>query len=234
MKTKCFLIVALVSVVCFTQVLAQTRPQIRTLQFETYSRTIAIMADSIWWQTLKKAAEDGILDPTLINLAFPGSTVGSLNARLKSKVPENTAIVIVAIGTNNFILLHQAPDEISGEIYALLDAVRKKAPLAKIVLQSILPTRAGDHLNQNIFELNQMLRRMAEKLSVIYWDIHGEFAEQDGLTGREDLVGNLHLTDGGRKKLYSLFVSDIIESGETASRTIWQEFSPVFDFTVER
>jgi len=167
---------------------------------------IAIGADSIWWQALQQASCDKALDPAILNLAVPGSTVKSLMKRLYVKLPQDISVIIIAIGINNFILLHQTPDQIAQEIWNLLIATRERAPLANIVLQSVLPTRVEGQLSKDIVELNQKLVQMANILDIDYWDIHGEFAEEDGLTGRADLVRdrNVHLTKEGKRLLYGL------------------------------
>jgi lysophospholipase L1-like esterase len=80
----------------------------------------------------------------------------------------------------------------------ILEAVKKKAPMLRVHVQSVLPTRGNfaKH-NANVNDFNKRLQKLAKEFGYDYIDLHSQMKDEKGELKKEFTADGLHLTAGG-------------------------------------
>jgi lysophospholipase L1-like esterase len=104
-------------------------------------------------------------------------------------------VVVVLAGTNN--VGQEQGDEarvsdVARGVTAIVDACRKKAPAATIVLTSIFPRNDSPAATPTIARINARLARMAEERSIRFLDMSSRLADAKGVLLEGMTVDGLH------------------------------------------
>jgi lysophospholipase L1-like esterase len=116
----------------------------------------------------------------------------------------NPKVIVILAGTNNVGRIpggEAKVDDITRGLRALVDACRRKAPAAKIILTGIflrndsLATRAA--INAEIKQVNANLSRLADGRTTWFIDINDRLADAAGVVRPGMMVDGLHLSVQG-------------------------------------
>jgi beta-glucosidase len=135
-----------------------------------------------------------------VNLGVAGDWVQNVAWRLQSTSLEQVPVktIVLLIGTNN-ISNGFSPEEIAGGIEKLVEALKQKAPKAKILLLGVLPRGASlqGSSNEKVHPLNAKLQALADAKKVFYLDVGPALAEPDGSISKEVTPDRLHVAMPG-------------------------------------
>jgi lysophospholipase L1-like esterase len=103
------------------------------------------------------------------------------------------------IGINDLGDSH-SPAQIEAGYREILEQVKKKAPLLKVHVQSVLPTR-GNYAkhNVNVLDVNQRLQKLAKEFAYDYIDLHSQMTDDKGELKPEFTADGLHINAEGYK-----------------------------------
>jgi lysophospholipase L1-like esterase len=138
------------------------------------------------------AANFGIGGDTTQNVLWRITEGGALeNVRPK--------VVVVLIGTNNIGLLGDDPPEVVRGIGAVVQALRKKLPDARILLLGLFPRGVpGDSYRRDVEETNRLLAAVAKDDPMVrHFRIWDEFTDGKGNLPPDLMPDKLHLSREG-------------------------------------
>jgi lysophospholipase L1-like esterase len=115
--------------------------------------------------------------------------------------------VVVMIGTNNFGLHQDTPEDVARGVTAIVEKLRGKLPEAKILLVGIFPRdeKPDAPSRGRIRKVNETLAKLADGKSIRFLDLTPELLEPDGRIARDLMPDYLHLSEKG----YRLWASAI-------------------------
>jgi beta-glucosidase len=146
-----------------------------------------------------------------VNYGIGGDTTREVLYRLNDGILDGIKpkAVVLMIGTNNFGLTGDTPADVAKGVEAVVAAVRKKAPDAKVLLLGIFPRdkAAGTALRKKIAETNGRIAKLADGKAVVYRDIGKTFLAADGTLPADVMPDALHLSEKG----YGLWADAIEE-----------------------
>lgn len=158
----------------------------------------SLTAGGRWGEYFKSEGQE------IKNFGIIGDTTRDVLNRLDLVILEKPNKLFLMVGIND------APSwktftRIVRNYNFILKAIRAKSPGTKIYVQSILPVNNDkskyEHDNENIKEVNQELKKMADRWSAVYIDLYRDFDSGGQLNGKYTDDG-LHLNKSG----YSLWV----------------------------
>lgn len=165
---------------------------------------VAFVGDSItqgWGREGAKVWKERYEPLKAANYGIGGDTTREVLYRLNDGVfdPIKPKAVVVMIGTNNFGLTTDTPADVAKGVEAVVGAVRKKAPDAKVLLLGIFPRdRAADTaFRKKIAEANESIAKLADGKTVVYRDIGRAFLAPDGTLPADVMPDALHLSEKG-------------------------------------
>jgi lysophospholipase L1-like esterase len=88
-------------------------------------------------------------------------------------------------------------NEILWNLRQIARRLKQSHPHARIVLQSILPTRTAIVPGNRIGWLNQRLAAIAQQDGVVFLDLYSQFTDADGNLRHELTTDGLHLNANG-------------------------------------
>jgi beta-glucosidase len=151
-------------------------------------------ASEVWKENFgdKNAANFGIGGDTTQNVLWRITTGGSLEG-ITPKV------VVLMIGTNNFGLRRDKPENVAKGVEAIVKAIREKTPKTKILLLGIFPRDAkpDTDFRKRIISTNEALARLAEDKNVKFLDIGTNFLDKDKNVPKDLMPDYLHLSKKG-------------------------------------
>jgi lysophospholipase L1-like esterase len=110
----------------------------------------------------------------------------------------NPKVVVIMAGTNN---VGRDPDdatrvsaEVSRGVSAIVDAARRKAPGATIVLTAVFPRTGNEVVTPTIRRINDSLAKMADGRSIRFLDVNSRLADAAGVPLQDMMVDGLHLS----------------------------------------
>jgi lysophospholipase L1-like esterase len=117
----------------------------------------------------------------------------------------NPKVIVLLIGTNNLGGVRSTDDgdavagHVTRGIREILDAVRERAPSARIVLMGITPRndRDGTVLMPVIDDINARIAAFADGETVVYLNINEKLADRDGRLVEGVTEDGLHLSVQG-------------------------------------
>jgi lysophospholipase L1-like esterase len=104
-------------------------------------------------------------------------------------------LVVLMIGTNNLANANKmTPAETADGVAAVVEAIRRKQPAAKVLLLGIFPraNRSDDPMRLAVSETNRAIARLGDGRTVIYRDIGAKFLAADGTLSGEIMPDYLH------------------------------------------
>lgn len=147
------------------------------------------------------------------NFGIGGDYTGNVLWRLQS--PSIAALkprlVVLLIGVNNINLCSEKPHEVFGGIQAVVAALRKQYPAARILLNAVLPEGALPEAPErhHVAALNQMVRTLGDGKSVFFHDYGARFIGADGRLSAELQPDFLHLSEKGYRVFAEAIRPDI-------------------------
>jgi lysophospholipase L1-like esterase len=136
-----------------------------------------------------------------VNLGIGGDTTQNVLWRVQNGEVDGLApkAVVLMIGTNNFGLHGDAPGDVAKGVAAVVQALRKKLPAAKILLLGVFPRdeKPGTGGRKKILELNQEIARLGDKKAVLFLDIGPKLLAPDGTLPKDTAPDFLHLSEKG-------------------------------------
>ena len=141
------------------------------------------------------------------NFGWGGDTTQNVLWRLQNGELDgvNPKVVVLMIGTNNLGNFTSSNDmdvrveQVTRGIRAILDAIREKAPIAKIVLMGITPRNnmSGNSLLPAIEKINSQVAAFADGDSIIILNINDKLADRNGKLFEGVTEDGLHLSIKG-------------------------------------
>jgi lysophospholipase L1-like esterase len=107
--------------------------------------------------------------------------------------------IVLMIGTNNFGLHNDKPEDVVRGVEALVKTLRMKLPATKILLLGMFPRDAkpDTDFRKRIKTGNEKIAKLADDKAVFYLDIGGKFLAEDGTLPKEIMPDFLHLSPKG-------------------------------------
>jgi lysophospholipase L1-like esterase len=108
-------------------------------------------------------------------------------------------VVVLMIGTNNFGLHNDKPEDVVRGVNQVVKTLREKLPDAEILLLGMFPRdqQPGTDFRQRIATANAGLAKLADEKSVTYLDMGGKFLAADGTLSKDIMPDFLHLSGKG-------------------------------------
>ncbi|NHZ81791.1 mucin-desulfating sulfatase [Massilia sp. CCM 8695] len=135
------------------------------------------------------------------NFGIGGDNTGNVLWRLQDKrmAKLRPKAIVLLIGVNNLGLCGEKPEQIFSGIQAVVAALRKQYPDARILLNAVLPTGelAASERRQNVVTLNKMVATLGDGRHVVFRDYGASFVRPDGSIGTDIMGDHLHLTQKG-------------------------------------
>lgn len=135
------------------------------------------------------------------NFGIGGDHTGNLLYRLQD--PRMAKIkpkaIVLLIGVNNLGLCDETPEQVFSGIKAVVQALRKQYPAARILLNAVLPSDevARSEKRQRINAINKMAATLADGKQVVFHDYGASFTRADGSISPDIMPDFLHLTHQG-------------------------------------
>ncbi|MDB9311623.1 GDSL-type esterase/lipase family protein [Spirulina sp. CS-785/01] len=130
-----------------------------------------------------------------LNQSISGENTQQLRQRLHLFAETRPQTIYVMVGIND--LRQGVRDETIVQNYlAIAQQLKQQHPQAKIVLQSLLPTRQPT-LNRRINRLNHALSKIAERENLLYLNLHAFFVDDEGQLKSSLTTDGIHLTPEG-------------------------------------
>lgn len=104
-------------------------------------------------------------------------------------------LVVLMIGTNNLANAgRMTPAETADGVAALVDAIRRKLPAARVLLLGIFPraNRADDPLRLAVAATNRIIAGLEDRKTVFYLDVGAKFLRADGTLPGDVMPDYLH------------------------------------------
>lgn len=131
-----------------------------------------------------------------LNQSISGDTTNGILKRLGDFSKTRPSVIYIMAGVND--LKRGATDtEILGNLRQIVYQLRRAHPQAKIVMQSILPTRSLPVTPQRISRLNQQLKAIANRQGAYYLDVYSYMADANGYLRSDFTTDGLHLNPRG-------------------------------------
>jgi lysophospholipase L1-like esterase len=177
------------------------------------NRLTVILGDSIsQWLPNEQLSSDRFY----LNQGISGDTTGGVLQRLSAldQVHPNTIYVMVGV---NDLKNGKTDQEILANLQKIMQRLRQTHPQAKVIINSVLPTRLVTIPSDRTIPLNQQISQLAEQEGVSYLALTSAFADSDGTLRREFTTDGLHLSPPG----YAVWTSALrsIDAVTTASLT---------------
>jgi lysophospholipase L1-like esterase len=136
-----------------------------------------------------------------VNFGIGGDTTQNVHWRITNGELEGLApkAIVLMIGTNNFGLHNDNPEDVARGVEALVKTLRTKLPAAKILLLGMFPrdVKPGTDFRKRIATANELIAKLADDKHVSYLDIGGKFLAEDGTLPKEIMPDALHLSPKG-------------------------------------
>lgn len=168
---------------------------------EKGSIDVMFVGDSIteMWPSLVWQANFGHLKAA--NFGIGGDHTGNVLWRLRdpSIASIKPKLVVLLIGVNNLNLCGETPEQVFEGIRAVLAALRKQYPAARILLNAVLPTgEAPDSPErQRVAALDQPVATLGDGKRVVLRDYGPRFIRADGKLSVDLQPDFLHFTEKG-------------------------------------
>ena len=131
------------------------------------------------------------------NYGIAGETVEGLFSRLRGVLEKvvNPDLVFIMTGINNMAM---GDRDFPGTYKKIITLIKAKCPSSKISVHSLLPVLFPFIPNDEIREMNNKLRHMAEAENVLYSDIHSAFLDSSGNPRTSYLLDDgVHVSEEG-------------------------------------
>jgi lysophospholipase L1-like esterase len=136
-----------------------------------------------------------------VNFGIGGDTTQNVLWRITNGEIDGLApkVVVLMIGTNNFGLQGDKPDDVVRGIVAVVSTLRQKLPTAKILLLGIFPrdAQANAPIRKSIQAVNAQIAKLENGKTVRFLDIGAKFCDEKGDLPKDLMPDALHLSEKG-------------------------------------
>ncbi|MBE9014534.1 lysophospholipase, partial [Pseudanabaenaceae cyanobacterium LEGE 13415] len=139
-----------------------------------------------------------------LNQGISGDTTWNILARLPDLANTRPSEIYVMAGVND-LKMGASDTEIVWNIQRIITQLQAMHPNAKIIVQSILPTRSPRIPNEQIAGINQQLKMIAQRSGASYLDLFSEFVDYDGQILSKYTTDGIHLSAQGYATWQSVF-----------------------------
>ncbi|WP_285320338.1 GDSL-type esterase/lipase family protein [Pseudarthrobacter sp. lyk4-40-TYG-27] len=129
-----------------------------------------------------------------LNRGIGGDDVQGVLTRLDTAIHDPVAISLL-IGTNDLGGAKRKAEDIAASIQELVKEIRKRAPKAPFLINSVMPRRRK--YRENITFLNLLLRNIAARENAVFVDLWPALADDNGALREEFTSDALHLNGLG-------------------------------------
>jgi lysophospholipase L1-like esterase len=131
-----------------------------------------------------------------LNLGYAGDRTEHVLWRIEQGEIDSieASYVVLLIGTNNAGHRHDKPNEIADGIKCIVVSITKKIPDCKIILTALFPRSRNKHkrMRRAVDETNDIIRKLANNHSVIWFDINQHFLDDTGVLHESVMPDLLH------------------------------------------
>ncbi|MEM9157866.1 MAG: GDSL-type esterase/lipase family protein, partial [Verrucomicrobiota bacterium] len=127
-----------------------------------------------------------------------GDTSEGVLARLDELLCSEPRCVVLMIGTND-LWSDLSPVDVKGNIVEITRILEDGLPDARLIVQTILPTRQGEKINRRVKAINHLLRSH-DWGSIELMDTYNEFSNERGELMKVLTTDGVHLNDLGYKR----------------------------------
>ena len=137
-----------------------------------------------------------------VNRGIGGDSTKGLLRRLDQVVALKPAQIFLMIGTNDLCYNRSIP-KITANYQAILERFRDELPETAVYVQSVLPfndtlfPENGLRNNDEISELNEEIKKLAQQYHYPFIDLTSAFIDEDGRLQKEYTSDGLHLNKAG-------------------------------------
>ncbi|MBD2020417.1 lysophospholipase [Leptolyngbya sp. FACHB-36] len=135
-------------------------------------------------------------DQLWLNQAMSGDTTRGVLQRLRDFAHTRPDAIYIMAGVND-VKRGASDREILGNLQQMMQRLQRVHPKARIVVQSILPTRSSAISSQRIWQLNQQLASIAQQQNALYLDLFSQFADEAGQLQQAYTTDGVHLNPLG-------------------------------------
>lgn len=174
---------------------------------------VMFLGDSIteMWPKAIWEANFGRLKPA--NFGIGGDDTGNVLWRLQNPAIASLKprLIVLLIGVNNINLCNEEPAQVFNGIQAVVEALRKQYPSARILLNAVLPESefADSPARQRVVALDKMVAKLGDGKQVFFHDYGARFIGADGKLSAELQSDFLHLTEKGYRIWADAMLPDI-------------------------
>ncbi|AFZ19816.1 GDSL-type esterase/lipase family protein [Allocoleopsis franciscana] len=151
------------------------------------------ITDACEWQELFKNVR-------IKNRGISGDTTKGILNRIHEVVESQPQKIFIMIGIND-LTKGSSIDETFNNYQDLLNILQKESPKTKVFVQSVLPVNNQKYpnigVNNNIINLNNRLRDLAQKLSFNYIDLFSDFLDSNNQLDAQYTTDGIHLNGQG-------------------------------------
>ena len=133
---------------------------------------------------------------TWLNQAISGDTTRGILRRLPDFAATRPRVIYLMAGIND--LKQGATDnEILWNVRQIITQLRQTQPQAKVIVQSVLPTRLVIASSDRISQLNRQLRALSTRNGAYFLDLSTQMADTNGNLRQDLTTDGLHLSAKG-------------------------------------
>ncbi|WP_254509823.1 platelet-activating factor acetylhydrolase IB subunit [Anatilimnocola floriformis] len=136
-----------------------------------------------------------------VNFGIGGDTTQNVHWRMTNGELEGLSpkAIVLMIGTNNFGLHNDKPEDVIRGVEALVKTLRTKLPDTEILLLGMFPrdNKPDTDFRKRIKTANEGIAKLADDKSIFYLDIGSKFLTEDGTLEKEIMPDYLHLSPKG-------------------------------------
>jgi lysophospholipase L1-like esterase len=153
-------------------------------------------------------------DRVVLNRGVPHDRAAWLKERLDEIAARRPRQVFLQIGVND-LFAGATPEGIAAEVAACATKLRHAAPVAEVVVESLLPTdrRAERTL---LRDANERLERAAAIAGIRYVDLWAEFADRAHAGSTLYRADGIHLTEAGYARWAARIMPLVVPPGRSA------------------
>ena len=175
---------------------------------------IVFLGDSIMdWYPI----EEIFGDLPIVKSGIAGYETDDILSRMDEMVYRyNPTKVFLLIGTNDLKRDEDKTKETANKIIEILNNIKTKRPMTKLYYQSIYPVNrnlsaAEERYNDEIQEVNKMLKEYCSKNNITYIDMYDELADNEGNFKDTLTKDGLHPNDLGYARISQVLLRYIYE-----------------------
>lgn len=150
-------------------------------------------------------------DKVVCNLGLRGDTLLGMIRRIEQVQLLRPETIYLMAGTND---VSNCPAKVFLERYDnLLKSLKKHLPLARIIVQSLLPVNENDYsiscTNNRIVGCNVGIAALSIKYGIEFIDLYAHY-QIDGMLPKSMTVDGIHLISSGYNKWYSVLKESVL------------------------